>query len=74
MADERKMVNIRLDTELWRNAKARAAIDGKTLQEWIEDAIKARLEWEPEPVVQIQMAKPVIQIQGIKKGGRHGKL
>ena len=43
----RKLVNIRVDAELWRKAKVQAAVEGKTLQEWIEDAIRSRLALEP---------------------------
>ena len=36
MVDGRKIVNIRLDPDLWRKAKAQAAMEGKTLQEYLE--------------------------------------
>ena len=31
----KKMINIRLDEDLWKRAKVDAAIQGMTLQDWI---------------------------------------
>jgi len=44
MAAGRKMVNIVLDTELWSKVKAQAAIDRKTLQEYVEALLTLSLE------------------------------
>jgi len=42
---ERKVVFIRVkDPELWRKAKAQAALEGVPLNHWIEDIIRLRLE------------------------------
>ena len=39
MADERKMVNIRLDAGLWQRVKVRAAMRKQTLQEYVEQVL-----------------------------------
>ena len=44
MAIERKMVNIRLNPELWHKAKVQAAMDGKTLQEYLEALLTLSVE------------------------------
>lgn len=35
----KKMVNIRLEETVWRQAKANASLKGMTLQEWLTQAI-----------------------------------
>lgn len=40
----KKIINIRLDSELWKQAKIQAIKEGKTLQEWITEAIKEKLD------------------------------
>lgn len=42
-ATERKIVNIRLDADLWCRAKSKAALSGMTLQEWVEAALAKKL-------------------------------
>lgn len=32
------------DETLWRQVKAQAALDGVTLTQWVEDAIRSRLD------------------------------
>ena len=39
----KKMINIRLDEDLWRQARLEALRQGKTMQEWLADAIASRL-------------------------------
>jgi len=36
---KKKMVNIRLDSELWCKVKAQAAIEGKTLEHFIAEVL-----------------------------------
>ena len=40
----KKIVNIRVDEELWQRAKVRAAQENKTLQSYLEAALKDALE------------------------------
>lgn len=39
----RKLVNIRLDSDLWKQAKKAAIDSDKLLQDWITEAIKEKL-------------------------------
>ncbi len=41
MADK-SIVYLKVDTELWRQAKAKAAIAGKTLQDYVTEAIREK--------------------------------
>ncbi len=38
------MVNIRLEPELWHEAKVEAVRQGVTLQQWVEEALKAKMK------------------------------
>ena len=40
----KKMINIRLDDDLWKQAKVDAARQGLTLQEWLTLSIILRLD------------------------------
>jgi predicted HicB family RNase H-like nuclease len=40
---DKKIINIRLDSELWKEAKLQAIKEDKTLQEWITEAIQKKL-------------------------------
>ncbi len=41
--DNRKIVNIRLNPDLWRRAKVNAAGTEMTLQEWVESSLERKL-------------------------------
>ena len=41
---KRKMVNIRLDEVLWRDAKIQAIKEGKTLQVFVEGVLRDRIQ------------------------------
>jgi len=40
MAGGKKMVNIRLDSELWRKIKLQAVAEGKTLQAYVAEVLE----------------------------------
>jgi predicted HicB family RNase H-like nuclease len=40
----KKTINVELDEELWRKAKSSAALDGKPVNQWLEEAIKLKLK------------------------------
>ena len=39
----RKLINIRLDVDLWRKTKIQAATEGKTLQDYVEQVLAESL-------------------------------
>jgi predicted HicB family RNase H-like nuclease len=39
----KKLINVKVDEELWRKAKSVAAFEGKHLNTWLEETIRARL-------------------------------
>ena len=39
----RKLINIRLDADLWKSAKMQALKEDKLLQDWITEAIQEKL-------------------------------
>ena len=42
-----KLVNLRIDADLWHQAKIEAVRQNKTLQEFVADALKDKLGTEP---------------------------
>ncbi len=40
---EKKMINVRLNPELWNRAKAAAGERGQTLERWVTDALDAHI-------------------------------
>jgi predicted HicB family RNase H-like nuclease len=40
----KKLINVKVDEELWRNAKSVAAFEGKHLNTWLEEAIRLKLK------------------------------
>ena len=44
MTTKRKLVNVRLDPELWHKAHIAAVTQGIHLQDWITQAIEKKLE------------------------------
>ena len=42
-----KTINIKLDDNLWKQAKAKAALTGKTLREYLNDLLKRDLMDKP---------------------------
>lgn len=40
---KKRMVSIRVKPRLWQAAKVKAYTEGKTLEEWLEGAIRTRL-------------------------------
>jgi predicted HicB family RNase H-like nuclease len=40
----KKTINIQVDPELWKQAKVEAAKEGITLQEWLDKAIREKLD------------------------------
>ena len=41
--DKKKSINIQLSEQLWRRAKSVAALDGKPVNQWLEEAIEKKL-------------------------------
>lgn len=41
---QKKMINVRLNPELWQRAKAAAGARGLTLERWVTDALEAHLD------------------------------
>lgn len=39
----KKLVNVRLDSDLWKEARIQAIREDKELQEWLTEAIKEKL-------------------------------
>ncbi len=39
----KKMINVRLDPEVWKRAKAAAGERGQTLERWVTDALEAHI-------------------------------
>jgi len=39
----RKGINLLVDSYLWRQVKAQAALDEKTAVQWVEEALKGKL-------------------------------
>ena len=39
----KKMINVRLDPEVWKRAKAAAGERGQTLERWVTDALEAHV-------------------------------
>ena len=47
----KKLINIRLDAELWRQARAESVKQGETMQDWLTEAIIQKLKSDGvEPV------------------------
>ena len=42
----RKLINIRLDAGLWLQARSEAVKQGKTMQDWLTEAINQKLQSE----------------------------
>jgi hypothetical protein len=42
--EEKKPVNIRLTNDLWHKVKVQAAIESKTITQWITDVLQKVLE------------------------------
>jgi len=45
----KKIVNIKLDDKLWLQARSEAVKQGKTMQEWLTEAIWQKLASEVKP-------------------------
>lgn len=39
----RKGINLQVDSNLWRQVKAEAALDEKTAIQWVEEALRGKL-------------------------------
>jgi len=44
-----RMLHVRLPEELHKKVRIRAAEDDKTIQDWVVDSIKSRLEQQAKP-------------------------
>ena len=42
----RKQINMKIDEELWRNARSQAVKEGIQLRDWIANAIKICLDFD----------------------------
>lgn len=40
----KKLINIRFDEELWREARSEAVKQGKTMQDWLTEAVVQKLK------------------------------
>lgn len=45
---QKKMINVRLNPELWQRAKAAAGAKGLTLERWVTDALEAHLDQDTD--------------------------
>ncbi|MCK9599015.1 MAG: hypothetical protein M0R06_08250 [Sphaerochaeta sp.] len=45
----KKVINIKLDDKLWLQARSEAVKQGKTMQEWLTEAIMQKLQLDRTP-------------------------
>lgn len=45
----RKGINLKVDTDLWRRVKAQAALEEKTANQWVEEALQGKLSSSLKP-------------------------
>ncbi len=43
MGKDRQKVNLVVDSELWRKVKSRAALEGKTVAQWVSEVLEKAL-------------------------------
>ncbi len=46
---DKKIVNIRLDPELWKRVKSQAALEDQTLERYVTQILQAALEQNSKP-------------------------
>ncbi len=58
-----KIINVRLDPELWARAKAQAAHEDRTLVSWLARAIRAALDHDRAPGTAGRSRAPVLNAE-----------